>query len=467
MCYKPIHIYRKANGFHAFDVPCGCCESCNDNYLNSWIMRANQEYIRTRLSDGTHNTHFITLTYDNAHLPEICLTRSHDDIIKDDDGNVVFRKEYPDYIVSCWDKEEVKSFLHSLYDKLQYFIITSKYNVPQNITKNGKRVKNPEYLSLKRDVIPFKYILTSERGSSDCYVSDSGRKRFGTARPHYHLMTFVYYPEITSKIFNDAVKSLWSYGRVYDISLNRNPSTCIAYVLKYSTKQSRQDFRTSSLDPDMKSKYAPFNLFSKGIGKSFFAKIQNVDDFNYFITHGVTITLGKYLKTIPLPQYYTRACYFETSITISNRTLKDYLSKPDFLWLGGIRYDCRDINFFVPKKLKKQRKITFRPTALYDTFYDKTLYNKSVFYAHYLQQISSKSDSYISEFQEFIYKRLYQECDQSVSQSDNVYYQDYLMVKNHIANHARNNHILKDNLYKSNLVKAKSSNPNLFSFNPL
>lgn len=430
-------------------------------------MRANQEYVRTRLSDGTHNTHFTTLTYDNSHLPEICITRSHDDVVKDDDGNIIYRKDYPDYIVSCWDKSEVKTFLHSLYDRLQYYIITTKYGVPQNITNNGRRIKNPDYLALKREVIPFKYILTSERGSSDCYISDRGLKRFGTARPHYHLMTFVYYPEITSQVYNDTLKSLWCYGHVYDLSLNRNPSSCIAYVLKYSTKQARQDARTSTLDPVMMSNYGPFNLFSKGIGKSFFANIKSVDDFNHFICHGVTITLGKYLKTIPLPQYYTRAMYFSTLVTISNRTLKDYLKKPDYMWLGGLRYDCREINFFVPKKLKKQRKITFRPTELYDTFYDKTLYNKSLFYANYLQQITNKSDSYISEFQEFIYKHLYQDCDHAEYDSNNPFYQDYLLVKNHISEHARNNRILKDNLYICNLVKAKSINPDLFTFNPL
>lgn len=75
-CYRPIPAVRRADGsvsFSAFDragdvasfeVPCGKCVGCRLARAQSWAVRARHE---SMLYDRNC---FITLTYDDAHIPE-------------------------------------------------------------------------------------------------------------------------------------------------------------------------------------------------------------------------------------------------------------------------------------------------------------------------------------------------------------------------------------------------------------
>ncbi len=56
--------YQKSGYFDIYELPCGKCLSCRENRARSWALRLKME-------SYCHDiTSFITLTYDDAHLPE-------------------------------------------------------------------------------------------------------------------------------------------------------------------------------------------------------------------------------------------------------------------------------------------------------------------------------------------------------------------------------------------------------------
>ena len=78
-CYKPLKGYRSHNGGIVFkpqlairqgaflDVPCGRCIGCRLDKARDWALRCNHE--ASLYSAGLNNC-FLTLTYDDAHLPK-------------------------------------------------------------------------------------------------------------------------------------------------------------------------------------------------------------------------------------------------------------------------------------------------------------------------------------------------------------------------------------------------------------
>ena len=82
-CFKPLKAYRSLEGGiqfhnpysdidHSFPIPCRQCTGCRQEYARQWAMRLTLE--REMWDKST----FITLTYDNDHLPE------HNTLVKSD-----------------------------------------------------------------------------------------------------------------------------------------------------------------------------------------------------------------------------------------------------------------------------------------------------------------------------------------------------------------------------------------------
>lgn len=62
---RPIFGWRgEIDGSHALQLPCGKCPECQKDYYTSWATRGSRELARWDSSV------FITLTYDDDHLPE-------------------------------------------------------------------------------------------------------------------------------------------------------------------------------------------------------------------------------------------------------------------------------------------------------------------------------------------------------------------------------------------------------------
>lgn len=62
MCDSPLFVSRSSDGKEV-PVPCGRCPHCQERRVNDWVFRLLQE---DRVSTSAH---FITLTYDAAHVP--------------------------------------------------------------------------------------------------------------------------------------------------------------------------------------------------------------------------------------------------------------------------------------------------------------------------------------------------------------------------------------------------------------
>ena len=63
-CLNPNRVFNKYSQRYVF-VPCRECEHCMNNHARTWINRCEKERKHHRYS------FFVTLTYDDSHLPVI------------------------------------------------------------------------------------------------------------------------------------------------------------------------------------------------------------------------------------------------------------------------------------------------------------------------------------------------------------------------------------------------------------
>ena len=211
-------------------LPCGNCIGCRLEYSRQWAIRMLCELEDTK-KYGNGEACFLTLTYNNEHLPE---------------------KNY------CYDSDGVEYI--SPYHPL------NKRDIQLFIKRLRKRFQTKK----------IRYYLCGEYGSDD-----------NTKRPHYHLVLFGIDFHEDRKLHHikngfmyytsDEVKKLWtdpkdknadtnSYGIhiITDVSFD----TC-AYVARYVTKKMRGE------DADVYDLYGipcEFSLMSRrpGIGRLYF-----------------------------------------------------------------------------------------------------------------------------------------------------------------------------------------------------
>lgn len=225
------------------EVNCGHCWQCKLERSNGFTFRVLQEVLKPNCIPF-----FVTLTYNNDYLPYL------EFIYTDDSNNDHFAK------VSCWNRTHVQRFHKRIRRKLQY------------------------YYGLDTD--SFKFLCSCERGSDKEYISDSGRKRIATKRPHYHLLYMLFVPDCVlpcrtlpssyyaylkqhelsdnfSSFFQYLLSDNWYYGFVDDVAFCRDVVAASTYVTKYLTKDVSEGlfnipiYRFSRLlDKDYDDKYA-------------------------------------------------------------------------------------------------------------------------------------------------------------------------------------------------------------------
>lgn len=170
MCVSPINI-RSPNG-ERVNVPCGKCYECLSNKKNGWVLRLKAEY------DHCTNCKFITLTYDNEHLP---FTLNEDEIIYH------------------FNKKHVQKFFQDYRDKIRAFY-------------KGRGLSSNDIRKYTR----FRYFLVSEYGGD-------------SLRPHYHFLIFNYPSELGLMVMQDC----WPYGFVhYDNCEMGSIVYCAKYLFK-------------------------------------------------------------------------------------------------------------------------------------------------------------------------------------------------------------------------------------------
>lgn len=239
-------------------IPCRKCIGCRLDYSRDW---ANRGYLESLKSD--HN-YFITLTYDDKHLPI-------DDKITTSKGVTYERTE--DWKGNLQPKRLTK-FIHDLRQWAR-----------RELNHTG-----------------IKYLACGEYGETN-------------QRPHYHIIIFncpipsdtFYEPRIIDHEYfwrNKIIERYWEDG-ISNISI-ANWST-IAYVSRYVTKKlygnNAEDIRAQ------KGQIAEFIRVSNGIGKDYWKENKE----KILQTDSITIKNHAGVHTTKPPKYFTRLLKTENS----------------------------------------------------------------------------------------------------------------------------------------------------------
>lgn len=167
-CIAPVYAKGTTRSFPTF-VPCGRCGFCLANRQRDWTLKLDYEFRYAAWS------WFITLTYDNKHLPHNL------------DEYPLIRKHFDEKI----DKETLKVL------DLQKFI--------RSVRKSNKKLTP----------LQLRYYAAGEYGSQ-------------RGRPHYHIIFFNLHP----KILNTRLMPAWKKGNI-DVQMVQNSEAVSNYVASY------------------------------------------------------------------------------------------------------------------------------------------------------------------------------------------------------------------------------------------
>ena len=176
MCLKPVKIRVDETGFDEQDfifVGCGKCVQCRASKAYSWQFRIGEEALTSR------SKYFITLTYDNEHLPT-------------------------DYSLH---KEDLQKFFKRLRRNLE------------------RKYENTIIHFRKEDKV--RYFACGEYGDK-------------LGRPHFHcILLFPHLDFLPAEIYN-LIRSSWNLG---SFVIGTVTTDSISYVTKYMVKQWQKDWR--------------------------------------------------------------------------------------------------------------------------------------------------------------------------------------------------------------------------------
>jgi hypothetical protein len=246
-CYHPIPAYHKTRGgpvtlgpplgSENLALPCGKCVGCRTDRATMWARRCTHE---AKLWDSNI---FVTLTYDDEHLPE----ESH---LAPKDLQLFFKR--------------LRKNTHGS---------SSLNNSPKRTTKRGKiRKQQPDY--------PIRYFACGEYGETN-------------GRPHYHAAIFNLRlndkKQAGTELYeSELLTTWWKKGQAKFSEFT--PATA-AYIAQYQLKKQRGD----NIDQNGHYRPEPFLRTSQGIGRDW------LDKYAKDLQHGYIIDNA---KKGPIPRYY-------------------------------------------------------------------------------------------------------------------------------------------------------------------
>lgn len=515
MCVNPITLRNKYNYFRTFQtrlgevtlipsgrtklqVPCGHCWQCLQAKTDSWVFRCQCEFNYCK-----EKALFLTLTYDNKHLPTHPYKSSSDSLCN---------------LVSVWDKSACQKYLKSLNEKVIFSMGKSL-----GLTRLSHGSISDEWRQFL-DVCPsrpFSYLLTCERGSFDSYVSDAGRVRFGTGRPHYHCILFIrpFSFSFRGKVYNffsffsmsalqDLCVKTWKKGSCYPLVIessnrslsqfDRSPLSAIRYVCKYVSKDCNYDYKAVKMsnlvwtNHKEKLNSLPFTLFSNYLGLDWFYSSDFQQNYLRYLENGVTVYCGPgKTRQINPPLYYLNRLRFIS--TPVEKFSVNYLVKTENGW------PCSDTvqHYSIYSEVRSVLQKVNVPTIYNDEISLDILHRKAEYYVGLLDSVRVVPSTFLEtlfssdidllncysfvksrlssvssdDFYQFIIEDLYM-FDNSSCVPDPYSLSSYFTClfefltdyKNFLKNldHATKKLVLKGNLSISMLNK-----PNLFNVKPL
>lgn len=249
MCLSPINrsYVNYLGSRKSVACACGRCLECAQKYQNDWSFRLSCESLYWK------HVYFITLTYDNEHLPLRTISDNT-------------------YLAAA---NQLLSLLPKTKSRVKFL-----YN------KNNEYIHNVLLGSKLGDLIPevnkvdcqlyMKRLRESIRNEHNDYIKFFLCSEYGpnTFRPHYHLLI---YSNLSVGQISRFFISCWDLGEVkfkeivYDHSPDGDFSFVSGYVSKYVSKPSV--FESPWVNYGFVQK--PFRLMSKGLGYRYVANIVN------------------------------------------------------------------------------------------------------------------------------------------------------------------------------------------------
>lgn len=260
--------------------PCGKCVECIQKYQNDWTFRLEQEFREWKYA------YFITMTYDNNHIPYVTLeTPVESRVVYDDDGftDYVEETEHPEYLdnirnyfVNMPENRHLRRLREHLDEHSAYVCPDNiEVGIPipcvskQDVQNWLKRVREQYAYDHDGERLKFKYFICSEYGPS-------------TFRPHYHAVIFVNFNVADfSKYFISDWQSNYGNvkwkGRPIQYFKKNGVGDAMAYVAKYCSKPSFAE------NPYVVNHVIPkcFRLISKKLGSNYMSDlIEMIEQWN-------------------------------------------------------------------------------------------------------------------------------------------------------------------------------------------
>lgn len=225
VCEHPVRFYNKY--LHEYvTVPCGKCHACRNRQAYRWTERLERE------RELSLCTFFVTLTYDNLHLPLIQEERYEDLFIGDDscygeacaDDILMIDSATKDIICS---RNELDINPNEVNFYMDYYRVYNgiPYARKTDIQLFHKRLNKYLYDNVTGQYKNFRFFLVSEYGST-------------TFRPHFHGIYFVNDYRVEDA-FKDAVVKCWTDSESTPLGTTDcqfvRKSAC-SYVSQYLTK---------------------------------------------------------------------------------------------------------------------------------------------------------------------------------------------------------------------------------------
>lgn len=253
-CFTPYYVPSQQ-----LFVPCGKCYDCRLQKRQAWCFRMQQELQARPMA------FFVTLTYDEKHVPNKVYDVKHLDRYETNNYNTL-------------SQEDASAFIATMQKELRrrFFV--------EGCSKSGRR----------RNIALVRYYLIGEYGDK-CHIVE------GTNRPHYHAI--LYFPRGCSKeIAKEVINSSWSLG-IVDIQ----PVTFadINYVAKHQFKESKGN--------DYQRTYAPiFSTMSRykgGLGDNYtkFVELRHPNRSTplYVLLNGYRLGLPQFYRKKLFPNKMT------------------------------------------------------------------------------------------------------------------------------------------------------------------
>lgn len=234
-CLHPVRIANRSTG-EPIIVGCGKCAACIG-------MRAAQMTLKCNLESQAHRyCYFITLTYDEVHLPVM-----HPVPIAGTNG----QEHY--FISTCKRlKERGKLIATSVISKRQINELYKKIGNPEGIPYLSVREAQLFIKRLRKNIEKctnekIRYFLCGEYGGKHL-------------RPHYHILVW-FSREETKQSLGNLVNQSWQFGRTDSQLVTKSASSYVASYVNNSCDL-----------PDLysESKLKQFSLHSTFLGEKFY-----------------------------------------------------------------------------------------------------------------------------------------------------------------------------------------------------